>query len=1306
MLALALTALIILSTGWFQRSLERRVIAALESLTGGRVEIAGFHFRPWVFQATLQNLVIHGSEAAGEPPLVSARQVVAHLSPRAFLRQHLQLRGLDVDQLQVHLRTEPNGSTNLPSLRQQTSAEEGLEDLMDLSIQRLTVSHSAFFWNNQRQPFEVDARQLAILLRMTRGRYAGTVSSSDTAIRSARWALPPVTFNTRFELSRDGLIVPSFTWQAVGTSGQASLKTTPLAAPETTVSFQGSADFPLLARIFEVPELRGGGLEIDGQATYRQGHLSAKGHAHAHHVQVVSSSLTSGSLEASADYALADQQFDLTNLAVTLWGGTASGTLHANLAQSPALFQLKAQLHQLRLEDALHSAALAPLLQAQVHPVATTDGTLNATWSGRMEGLKTAFDFAFQGRDDAPQTLLPLSGYARGTLAMERGLTLQLADSHFETPHSTLTAQGTLAELPLLSGTAPPLTFTLTTTDFEEWRPLFQSLIAAPEAIPLVLKSPAELTGQMRGSKAQPSLQGRLKMGKFQYHGWTWDRLEAAVALTPSFVEISSGRVEHQKSSLDINGSAQLDHWRITPNSSLRFSAQAERTPIESLNAAINLDFPVRGFVTGRLEVSGLMSNLAGSGTLHVAEGAINDEPFDSLSAQFHVAQSTWKLTGVQLAKGHGRLSGDVTLGPAHGFVSAQLQGTDFRLTEIKHFPPAASNALPKDALDGRLSFEGRGQGTPDSFHLQGNFHISNLTLAGSPLGEMNITVKGEEQQLHINAEHQGPTGALHVQANITAAGDWPMTVEGQYSDLRADPWIRAFFSHEFDAAVTLGGSFQAAGPLRLPGKINLHAQTSNLAVNFPSLQWKNDQPIELRYSAGTLALSRFVMRGPSTELEIEGAVNFGERITLALTAQGKVDATLLTALDPNLQANGRSSLRLRLTGTPTRPALNGTMEIQDVSLAFGGLPFRINNLQGTVELEGERAVIRSLRGASGGGTISLSGAVTLTGTPRLELRADLDQVRVPYPPTFTSVLGGNLRLAGNSERGDIQGDLVVRQMFLNANANWLSKIIESSNPFEEPPPGLTSPLASKIRLNIRVISTPPVQIETRDMRAVGDVDVRVQGTLADPVQVGSIHLLSGEAVFRGNRYKLTRGDMTLTNPFRTQAYLDLEAQTRVQSYQLTLDITGPFERMKFAYRSDPPLPTSDILSLLALGYVHQEAAFGATGGNPTASVGASAILSEALSSQATSRIQRLFGVSRIKIDPNAGMPGYGSGARVTVEEQVTHDFTMTYVTNTASSQYRIIQFEWAMSDNVSVLGLRDQNGIFGIEFRFRHRFK
>ena len=79
----------------------------------------------------------------------------------------------------------------------------------------------------------------------------------------------------------------------------------------------------------------------------------------------------------------------------------------------------------------------------------------------------------------------------------------------------------------------------------------------------------------------------------------------------------------------------------------------------------------------------------------------------------------------------------------------------------------------------------------------------------------------------------------------------------------------------------------------------------SDVAVDFPSIQWRNAQPVDVHYSDGRLALSRFVMRGPSTELEIEGAVGFTDGVTLALSAEGTANATLLTVFDPNLQASG-----------------------------------------------------------------------------------------------------------------------------------------------------------------------------------------------------------------------------------------------------------------------------------------------------------------------------------------------------------------------------------------------------------------
>ena len=813
-------------------------------------------------------------------------------------------------------------------------------------------------------------------------------------------------------------------------------------------------------------------------------------------------------------------------------------------------------------------------------------------------------------------------------------------------------------------------------------------------------------SGQLSGSYEAPSLHGRVSIGQFRFQGWTWDRLTATITLNPELVQISDGRVEHEKSSFELNASAQLDDWRLTPASVVRLSAQAQRTPIEGLKAATNMELPVRGLVSGHVDLQGTATNLAGSGSLRIDDGAFADEPFDSFSTQLRVARSVWKMQNIQLRKNQGRMSGELSLEPARHFASGQLQGTDFRLADIHRLPMTASTALPKGRVDGSLNFAARGEGTPENFHLQSSWKLQDLSVAGTPLGEFHGTLAGEGNQLTLVGENQSPGGNLHLSARATAQGDWPMEAEGEFSSLRADPWIRAFFNREFGAAVTLGGSFRAQGPLRTPAKIDIQSHATNVAVDFPSIQWRNVQSVNVHYSAGRLELSRFVMRGPSTELEIAGTVGLTHGVALALSAEGTANATLLSVFDASLEASGRSTLHLRLTGTADRPLMNGTMDIQDVSLDYKGLPLRFNNLQGAIKLEGERAVISSLHGVCGGGTVNISGFVTLAESPRFEVRANLSQVRMRYPPSFTSVFDGNLRMVGGVEQAELQGDLVVHQVVLNQNVNIISQIIESSNPLGEQLGAANSPVASKIRLNVRVTSNPPVQLQTRNLRLVGDIDLRLQGTVANPVQVGSVHFLSGETVFRENRYTLVRGDMTMTNPFRTQAYLDMEVQTRVQSYDLTLDISGPFDRLKFSYRSDPPLAQTDIISLLALGYVPQEQAFPGLQGNPTSSVGASAILSEALSSQIGGRIQHLFGVSRIKIDPYVGMPGLGSGERVTVEEQITHELTVTYITDTSYSQYTIVQFEWNVTNNISILGVRDPNGVFGVEFRFRQRFK
>ncbi len=888
----------------------------------------------------------------------------------------------------------------------------------------------------------------------------------------------------------------------------------------------------------------------------------------------------------------------------------------------------------------------------------------------------------------------------RGSLGMEHGAYLRIQEGEFHTPASTLSGKG------MLGSQQAALTITLATSNFEEWRPLARFFARPTERIPLVLRSEATFSGTIRGPVLRPEIRGRVSMGPFDYHDWSWDSLAASILATPDLLEITSGRVLGGDSAVTAAGYVTLEDWRVLRDGPARLALSLRRTPLEGLKAALGVENDFGGVATGQLQLEGSLLRLAGAGDIYVAPGIFAGEPFDSLSARLRVSESVWHIEDLELTKGRGHLSGKASVDPSRRFVSIQLQGAGFALAEFKHLESFRAGGS-ESQLEGSASFDLQGEGTPEDGRLHATWAIRDIRVSRSAIVDLQGRVDWQGQQMQLEGEARGPGGALSFAGVARTEGVWNLELRGQYKGLRVDPWIRLARKEEFSAQVVATGVLNVRGPLKKPEELEVRSQAQSLEVSFPDLTWKNENPVSLRYANGALVADRFRMRGPSTDLEVEGSARFKEPTSLSIVARGEADATLLSLIDPALQASGRSELRVRVSGSPAEPLLNGVMSIRDVNLGYREFPFRVTGLNGEIALEGERATVRSLQGTSGGGRVVLSGFVTFAGTPRYDARAELLSVRASYPTDFTSVLDGNLRVMGTPDRAQINGELIVRQLFTSENLTLLSRMGEVGRLASEAPPGIATPLASRTRLNIQVRSAPAVRLETRDLRLVADMDLRVQGTLANPVEVGTIHLLSGEAVFRGNRYRIIRGDISMTNPLRTQRFLDLEAQTRVQQYDLTVNLSGPFDRLKVAYRSDPPLSAADTLSLLAFGYARQQEVMSTSATQPLPTVGASALLSEALSSQVSGRIQQLFGVSRIRIDPNVG--GFSTatgGARVTVEQQVTGDLTLTYVTTTASSEQRIIQFEWVLSDRVSLIGARDRNGILGMELKFRQRFK
>ena len=250
------------------------------------------------------------------------------------------------------------------------------------------------------------------------------------------------------------------------------------------------------------------------------------------------------------------------------------------------------------------------------------------------------------------------------------------------------------------------------------------------------------------------------------------------------------------------------------------------------------------------------------------------------------------------------------------------------------------------------------------------------------------------------------------------------------------------------------------------------------------------------------------------------------------------------------------------------------------------------------------------------------------------------------------------------------------------------------------------------MQFDVRVASAPNFEFQTSLTRDVqSDVDLRLRGTPRLPLLLGSISVDSGQVQVFGNQYTIDRGDIRFTNAARIEPVFDLALETKVSGVAVNVTFNGTMDKKpKINYSSDPPLEPAKIIALLAVGRDPSQLADNSSvqaAGNSTNFTGAGgSLLSQALSEQLTSKLHRFLGASRVKIDPTMTGIDNTPQARLTFEQQVSKDVTMTYITNLNYTAEQIVRLQWDLNRNWSAIAVRDANGLFGIDFQYRRRFK
>jgi len=846
------------------------------------------------------------------------------------------------------------------------------------------------------------------------------------------------------------------------------------------------------------------------------------------------------------------------------------------------------------------------------------------------------------------------------------------------------------------------------TEDLTLWD-AFINRLRGPDEAPEVIGGRFHWDGRLTGSLGGPTFEGRFKGSEAQYGSLYWDDLEGELTYSPDELRIERGRARRGKSSADLELVLDLDNWGFDPKSKWSFDVNLVGADTDDLQKILGTSFAAHGILTGQFHGKGTRAAPEFAGLFDLSNAAAGSWRFDRARGQLSLRPGE-----VRIANAEVRLAARAPGAPA-GLVTGNL---DYRTGTGNVSFDFTGAAIPLEAIDkiqmarlpvaGRLNLQAHGQGPLRAPELHATLRLVDLKLGDDVVGSFDGKVDSDGRNLSATIESAMASGRLAGKMDVGLQGDYPVSAQVTAERIDFNPFLISalHFSH-LNGHSLVDGQFNVAGFAARPETLAVELNLSRLTFDIENVKLENSAPVRLTYRQDEVRIEQASLRGTDTDLRVSGSARFTGDQALNLRLDGAASLTLLGTFYPQMESSGRAQINAVVSGTVVAPRFNGRVHIEGVSLRYGDFPAGLSNVAGDFNFDTTRMVFDNVVAETGGGRLAIGGTVAYgEGPMTYVVNARSDQVRIRYPVGMSWLVGGNLRVSGNAQSATLSGRIVIDRLLMAEGFDLGSFMVSAKEPASGP--STSSSFLQNLQFDIQADSSPDSRMEWAGARLQTDASLRLRGTWEHPILQGHIHLLTGEMNFRGNQYTIARGDINFANPFRLDPVLNVEATTRIRQYEVTLDFTGPASRLTLAYRSDPPLPSSDIIELLALGQTGEEsAARTATGQN--SGLGASALLSEAISSQLGGRIQRLFGISHFSVGPSVATLNntqQNSIASVTIEQQVTPALVVTYITDVNTTQYQVIQIEYTINREFSVVALRDENGTFGLDVVRKTRFK
>jgi len=1303
--------------------LQRALISRLETATGGKVEFRSMSIRWLAMRVTIGGLVIHGNEPAGTEPLFTTDEVQAVLRIDSLWGGRISLDELSIQQPHVHILVGRNGATNVPSPARPAAAKRAWSDtLFELRVHRLLLANGWILYNQVKTPLTVHGGDLQFSLTASgspdRPLYLGNLEWQTVELSEKRYLPVPVGLSAKFTLSRDGFTLEQGVLRAGHSRLDAQADLSDFSSPKWSFRYRGWLEVGDIRETLRDTFVPFGHVDLRGEGQLAQGKFKGSGSYSARDVALTFEDFHCGGLTSRGSYRFDNAGVEIPDFLAGAFDGRVTGRI--TVALDSWQFRAVTRVEGVRLAPVLPCIEHRDFPIDELHWDALVSADTVETWTRNFKHFEISGKSTWSDPVQLAERHQPIRGSWQFRYLFDPDK-LFITAGEFQTPSSNATLEGLLAPRNSL------INIDFQTRALEVYKDFIDALRGAtPHSVEAAkpISGTVRWDGKIIGPSTGLTFQGHVRGEAARYDGVFMDFLEGDLTYSPTQLALARGHARSGDMEGDIEGNLSLTKRDFLPQNQWSADVSLEKIPAESIERILGLKYPVRGSLSGQFHGRGTRRDPTVTGLFDLAEGNAYGLSFNRLRGQLNVRSDEMRISDAELrifqpgkenGRGAGIITGSASYRSADQTISADLVGAGLPL---ERFENLQSRRLP---IAGQLTFRLKANGPLSSPTSEGTFRVVDLKVGQEIIGSFNGNLKSDGATAHVELSSAMTTGELS--GGYTLVLSEPYAVSGKVSikNINLDPFLlTALHLEKFSGHADADGDIAVSGSLRHPETIVVDANFSRLAVNYSALHLENTGNVHLKSTRDAVEVDPVTFRGPDTNLQIAGSVQVAGRRSLGLHLNGALDLRLIsnyireTTSDPRATADfdvrGPAQINASFEGTLDRPRITGRVHIENASARAADFPSGLSALQGDLVFDASRLYFENVSAESGGGTMYFSGNVYYAERPaRFDIGLRSDRVRIRYPQGMSWLAGGTLRLTGTEFSSVLSGRVMIERVTLTEGLQVAGMLVSAKEGISGP--STSSTILRNVKFDVEALSAPDARMEWPGAELHADANLRVRGTWEHPILLGHIHILSGNLNFAGNRYRVSRGDLNFANPFRLDPILNVEATTTIQQYEITLNFTGPASKLTLAYRSDPPLPTNDIVTLLALGQTTSEAVARSGGTSQSGTTGASAILSEAISSQVGGRLERLFGITRFRVDPGlaseVGSTGseQNAAARVTVEQQIARNLTITYVSNVSSTQQQVIQVEYNVDRNVSIVGLRDQNGTFGIDIKIKKRF-